>query len=257
MRKLIMLCLMVYYNPLFGQTLEQHKDENEHHRSDLFKRDIKKTTFIPKGQWLVGTTFKYKESSTENFKFLMMEDWTGNGYNFDVSPFVAYFLRDDFAVGARFTYTRNFSKVDDMKIKIDDDVSFTIQGQEEIAHTFYSTVFMRHYLTLGNSKRFALFNEIGISYGYGESKSMTHGETPADTKGTYSIINEFNIGVSPGMVAFINDNVALEVMIGIMGFSNKWVQQIENQVEEGWRRTSNANFNIDIFSLNIGLAFYI
>ncbi|WP_044210633.1 hypothetical protein [Flammeovirga sp. OC4] len=255
MKKLILLLLIVYYTPLYAQHIHQEKSENN--RSEIFKRDIQKNTFIPKGQWLVGSTFKYRESSTDNYKFLMMEDWSGSAYNFNVSPFVAYFLRDDFAIGARFTYKRRFSKIDDMKIKIDDDMAFTVKGQEEISHTFYSTFFMRHYLSLGNSKRFALFNEVGVSYGYGQSKSMTHGETPADTKGTYSVINEFNIGVSPGMVAFINDNVALEVMIGIMGFTNKWVQQTENQVTEGWRRSSDANFNIDIFSLNIGLAFYI
>lgn len=222
-----------------------------------YTRDIEKVTFVPKGQWLVGTSFKYGENENHNFNTIISDSWTGNGYNLNVSPFVAYFIKDDFAVGARFTYDRKMTKVDEFSIKIDDDLDFSIEGKEQIEHMFYTSVFMRNYLPLGKSKRFGLFNEVSISYGYGESKKFTHGETPADMVGTYSIMNEFNIGVSPGMVAFINDNIALEVMVGLLGFSNKWIKQTENQVEEGWRRKSSANFNIDIFSLNIGVAFYL
>lgn len=257
MRMILILFLCAINFQLLAQEYSIHNEDSTFDRKQRFKRNIETITFIPKGQWLVGTTFKYKENESYNFNGLITEGLTGNGFDLSVSPFVAYFLRDNFAIGARFTYDRNANFIDEMTIKIDDDLSFTIEGKEEIAHMFYSTFFMRHYLNLGNSKRFGLFNEIRLSYGYGQSKSQINEVDPSDTTGMYSVINEFNIGVSPGMVAFINDRVALEVMVGILGFSNKWIKQTENQVEEGWRRSSSANFNIDMFSLNIGLAFYL
>ncbi|WP_052431695.1 hypothetical protein [Flammeovirga pacifica] len=254
LRVLSVLLLISFYHKGYAQ--EDVQDEKVK-RSEMFNRGIENRTFIPKGQWLVGSTFNYSEHQNNNYKFLLAEDWTGQGYNFQVSPFFAYFLKDNFAIGGRFTYKRSNLDIDQMSIVIDDDLTFDINGAHQLSHTFYSTFFIRNYIPLGNSTRFGLFNEVRLSYGYGQSKEMTVGSTPADTHGVYSVINEFNIGVAPGMVAFINDMVALEVSIGVLGFSNKWIKQTENQVEEGDRRINKANFNIDIFSLNIGLAFYL
>ncbi|MBD0405469.1 hypothetical protein [Flammeovirga sp. EKP202] len=250
LRILGVLIFMSFYQQSFAQNSEVK-------RSDLYSRGIENNTFIKKGQWLTGATFNYSEHANDNYKFLILEDWSGKGYNFQVSPFVAYFLNDNFSIGGRFTYNRSLLDIDELNLKIGDDLSMSINGAHYLSHTFYSTFFIRNYLSLGKSNRFGLFNEVRLSYGYGQSKEMTIGQTPAETQGIYSVINEFNIGVAPGLVAFINDNVALEASIGLIGFSNKWTKQVENQVEEGERRVSKANFNIDIFSLNIGLAFYL
>ncbi|MBB6461827.1 hypothetical protein [Flammeovirga kamogawensis] len=241
----------------FAQVIEYDSAGNRIPRKEQFSRSIPNVTFVPKGQWLVGSTFMYSEHKNDNYQFLIMKDWDGKGYNLAVSPFFAYFIKDNFAVGGRFTYKRSGLDIDQLNITLTDDLKFSINGAHQISQTFYTTAFMRNYISLGHSKRFGLFNEARISYGYGQSKETVVGENAEDTKGVYSETHEFNIGVAPGMVAFINDMVALEVSIGVLGFTNKWVKQTENQVESGSRSVNNANFKIDIFSLNIGLAFYL
>ncbi|NLR91713.1 MULTISPECIES: hypothetical protein [Flammeovirga] len=253
-KRLITIILILFSSSL---VVSQNIEEEKVKRKDLFNRGIENRTFVPQGQWLVGSTFQYSQHDNSNYQFLIMENWDSRGFNFQASPFFAYFLKDNFAIGGRFTYKRSGMDMDQMDIILDDDLSFSINGAHQISHTFYSTFFIRNYLSLGKSNRFGLFNEVRVSYGYGQSKETVAGSTPQETVGVYSTTNEFNIGVAPGMVAFINDMVALEVSIGVLGFTNKWIQQTENQVEEGSRRTSKANFDIDIFSLNIGLSFYL
>ena len=59
------------------------------------------------------------------------------------------------------------------------------------------------------------------------------------------------------MTAFITDRSAVEVSVGVMGFSFKWIDQKTNQIEEGHQRVSSGNFKINLFSINIGMTFYL
>ena len=81
--------------------------------------------------------------------------------------------------------------------------------------------------------------------------------TGNDLTGTYQYIHNLQLGAAPGLSAFVTNNVAVEVSIGIVGLDFKWINQETNQVESGYRRKSSANFKIDIFSLNIGMCFYL
>lgn len=68
----------------------------------VFDRGIQSHTFIPKGQWMVGSTFSYSEHEDDNYKFLVLEKIESTGYTFKVSPFFGYFIRDNVALGGRF-----------------------------------------------------------------------------------------------------------------------------------------------------------
>ena len=46
-----------------------------------YDRGIVMKTFIPKGQWMVGTTFSYSEHVDDNFEFLsVLKDINSEGY---------------------------------------------------------------------------------------------------------------------------------------------------------------------------------
>lgn len=69
-------------------------EKNKYDRGILLK------TFIPKGQWMVGTTFSYSEHVDENFEFLsVLKDIESDGYTFKVTPLVSYFIRDNISIG--------------------------------------------------------------------------------------------------------------------------------------------------------------
>ena len=70
-------------------------------RAQQFDRGIEmgSTVFVPKGQWLVGGNVSYSTHDNENYKFLVVENINSTGYNFKVSPMVAYAIKDNMALG--------------------------------------------------------------------------------------------------------------------------------------------------------------
>ena len=66
-----------------------------------------------------------------------------------------------------------------------------------------------------------------------------------------------SLGLAPGIVAFVTDNVGVEVSVGVLGLKYNTINQVTNQVETGKHSRTSANFKIDLFSINLGMAFYI
>lgn len=220
-----------------------------------FDRGIKQQTFIPKGQWITGCNISFTQHSNNNYKFIVIEGWNGEGYNFSVSPMVAYTFKDNLAAGGRFKYNRSLLKIDDLSLSLGDDLSFDLNDMYSLSHGYQATGIFRSYINLGDSKRFGLFNEVQLVFGGSQSKYVSgKGES---LTGTYEYSFDFQIGMSPGLVAFINDYVAAEVSIGVLGFDIKKIHQKTDQIYSGSRQTSSANFKINLFALSLGLAFYL
>ncbi|MDD3038355.1 hypothetical protein [Bacteroides sp.] len=220
-----------------------------------FDRKIKSSLFVPKGTWMGGCSFSYSEQTNDNYKFLVLDNVKASGYNFKVSPYAGYFFADNMAAGARLNYSRSYTDIGNLDLDLGDDLTFDIKDYKYLEHTVYASGFLRTYMGLGNSKIFGFFNELRLSYGYGQGKNTSGVEN--DLTGTYQYIHRLQLGSAPGLTAFVTNNIAVEVSIGLVGLDFKWINQKTNQVESGYRRNSSANFKIDIFSLNIGMCFYL
>ena len=68
---------------------------------------------------------------------------------------------------------------------------------------------------------------------------------------------KLSLGVTPGLVAFATNNMAIEVSVGVMGLNYASAKQVHNQVTTGRRTSSNMNFKVNIFSIGLGIAFYL
>ena len=217
-------------------------------------RDVQKAVFIPKGTWMVGGSVSYSEHDESNLNFLIMKDLEGKGYNFSVSPYVGYFFRDNIAAGFRFAYHRDYLDLGNVDIDLG-DITIAFDDLYYLEHKYEASGFLRTYIPIGRSKIFGLFNEARLTYGYGRGKNSTGSGTTYD--GTFQTVQNLQIGFAPGLTAFITNWSAVEVSVGVMGFDFKWIDQQTNQVEEGSMRTSSGNFKINLFSINIGMTFYI
>ena len=139
-------------------------------------------------------------------------------------------------------------------INLGDDLNFDISSYKYLEHEYTVAGFLRTYMGLGNSKVFGFFNEVRLTYGYGQGKTLS-GTTP-DVKGIYQTSHRLQIGAAPGLTAFVTNNMAVEVAINIVGLDFKWADQVTNQVEHGSYRKSSANFKINIFSISLGICTY-
>lgn len=220
-----------------------------------FNRDTESVVFIPKGQWVTSLAVSYSQCSQNKYNFLVLENLSGDTYSFKVSPMLCYMVKDDMGFGLNFAYQRSLTKLENADIVLDAETSYSVEHLYMLSHNYYSSVFMRNYFSLGNSKRFGFFSQLQCQLGGGQSKVMKgRGE---DISGVYETNFSFDIGLSPGVMVFLNNYSALEVNVGVLGFKYTHTKSISDQIYRADRKTKYANFHINIFSITFGVAFYL
>lgn len=112
--------------------------------------------FVPKGQWIAGSSVSYSEHTENNYDFLVFEKINSDGYSFKVSPMFAYALKDNMALGGRFKYGRTMVRMDETQLNLDDDNQFDINNVYQLKHSYSVMAIFRNYIPLGDSKRFAI-----------------------------------------------------------------------------------------------------
>ena len=220
-----------------------------------FKRQIESNVFIPKGQWAGGISVNYSQTNQSKYQFLIVENLSGDTYSFKVSPMAMYFFKNDLAIGARFSYSRNLTKLEQGDIVVDSETGYTIENLYRLAHDYSGMVFLRNYFSMGRTMRFGFFYELQVEMGGGQSK-LTNGKG-ADLTGAYTRDFHFNIGVAPGLVMFLNNNAAMEVNVGVLGFGVNTSKQITDRIYESNFKSESANFRINLFSITFGMTFFI
>ena len=212
--------------------------------------------FIPKGQWIFGGTASYSTHTNQSYQFLIVEGINSTGYTFKVSPMIAYAFRNNMALGGRFIYSRTLLKLDKASINFGDEgssVNLNVRDYYALQHNYQVAAIWRQYIPLGRNKRFALYNEMSLAGGGSQARFAN--DSPV--KGTYQKGYSFSLGISPGIIAFATNNMAVEVNVGVMGITYDHTEQVHNQVTVGERNISQMNFKINIFSIGLGVAFYL
>ena len=195
-----------------------------------------KSVFIPQGTIGAGVSFSYNNYSIGNaaadagysMLFNLLGDIHGNLLSFGISP---------------------------LSLSLSDELGFSVKDFNYFKQTYTGALTLRTYLPFANSKRFAMFTEIRATGGYGQAESYKLDE--GDKFGTYQDIYSFELGLVPGLCAFVTNEVALEVAVGLLGFNYQKVAQHTNQVDYSEMERSGANFKLNIFSISFGLSFYI
>lgn len=222
---------------------------------ETFKRGIEQISFIPKGQWITGVSVSYSQSDQRDYQFLIIENINGDTYSFKVSPMLMYSFKDNLAAGGRFAYTRSRTRLSSADVVLADDTEYNIDNLYSISQNFSATTAFRNYISLGNNRRFGLFNEVQIEIGGGQSKICSGSGN--DLTGTYSKNFNLNVGLAPGMVMFLNNYSAIEVNVGVLGFNYRSSKATTDQIHVAHTDSKTANFRINLFSIMFGVAFYL
>ena len=236
-------------NPAAIEAIQRNK------KIEPFDNDIESSVFIPKGQWLFGVSFSYSQSNQDRFQFFIVEDISANTYSFKVSPMVAYAFKNDMAAGGKFSYTRSLAKLSNTDLVIDSETEMNMDHVYSLSHNYYFTALFRNYFSLGASQRFGFFNEVQLELGGSQSK-LTKGVGNSLT-GTYERNFSLDIGLVPGLIMFLSNYSAIEVNVGVLGFSYRHTNSISDRIYHSHRRAASANFRINLFSITFGTTFYI
>ncbi|MDE6536970.1 MAG: hypothetical protein K2M13_02890 [Muribaculaceae bacterium] len=220
-----------------------------------FKRDIEGVIFVPKGQWVTGLSVSYTQSNQNNYQFLVLEKLSGDTYSFKISPSLCYMFADDMGAGLKFAYQRGLTKLESASIILGEDAEYSADYVYALQHNYYATMFFRNYFSIGHSKRFGFFNEVQCQLGGGQSK-LTSGAGD-DLSGAYETNFSLNVGLVPGVCLFLNNYSALEVNVGVLGFSYTHTKTLHDRIYPSHRKSKLANFKINLFSVTFGVGFYI
>lgn len=236
-----------------------------------FDRGIGRSTsvFIPAGTVGAGVSFSYNNYSFGNglndtgyqMLFSLIQNFRGNMMSFGIAPHMSYFIRDNLSVGARFDYDRSILGLANLDLALSDALSLSVGNFNYMKQSYTGAVTLRNYIPFGQSRRFAMFTELRLTGGYGQAESyrMGYDEVLEEgyKSGTYQDIYQFEVGLVPGLSAFVTNEVALEVSVGLLGFNYQKVEQVTNQVKRSEMERNGVNFRINLLAINFGLSFYI
>lgn len=222
---------------------------------ETFKRGLEQVSFIPKGQWVTGVSVSYAHSNQDNYQFLIMEEISGDAYTFKVSPMLQYCFKDNLTIGGKFAYQRTSSNIDHASIKIDSETTYDTNNLQLVSDAYYGAAVFRNYISLGQSMRFAFFNQVQLELGGGRSK-LLNGEGD-DLTGTFQKNYSVNVGLTPGMMMFLNNYSAIEVNVGVLGFEYQHSKATTDRVYVAKTNHKKANFKVNLFSISFGVVFYL
>lgn len=255
MKRIFIILLLSVASSFFLQAKQEEREDalkpDKSHRGLVDMSQV----FVPKGQWLTGLTASFSTHNNDMYNIVIINDVESEGYTVKFSPMLGYAIRNNMVVGVKFGYSRNLLSVDNGGVSIggDSGISLNVDTYYSLKHTYEGSMFWRQYIPFGNNKRFALFSEAQLIFGGSQAKYMAH----LPVKGTYETSFSTTLNFTPGIAAFITNDVALELNVGVMGVTFQTVRQIHNQVETGKRNESLMNFKINLLSIGLGLAIYL
>ena len=111
------------------------------------------------------------------------------------------------------------------------------------------------YIGLDTKRRFGFFNDVDLSFGWGES--IFRRPYNSEMRSTRTTMTKASLDFSPGVSVFVVENVSFNLSFGVFGvhFTNE--NQKTNGVEEGSRFSSGANFRFNLLNINFGLSVHI
>jgi hypothetical protein len=194
-----------------------------------------------------------------DYTFTLINDIDSYGYSVNVSPMIAYAPWRNMAVGVRFSYGRSLFRLDNASLSVS-DVDINVDMFHQLKHSYTGTLFWRPYIPLGSTNRFALFAEVQLNLSGGEAKNVAATglvDGMQDYRGTYSKTFGASLGLQPGIVAFIQNNAAVELSIGVLGIGFDRTLQTKNQVAHGEINSLDTKFKLNLLSVGFGMSFYL
>lgn len=209
--------------------------------------------FLKKGTWMAGGTARYSQHINDDYNFLVINDINSKGYNISVNPKLLYMFRDNMGVGLRFSYDRSMLDLTSADLSVS-DISMSAKDCYQIQHKYSIHGVYRAYIPLAGAKRIAMFADVLLGGSFKQGKAFNASGLYAD--GTYTQAYALELAVDPGIIAFLTDRLAIELNIGVFGVSYSWMNQIHNQVDNGYSDSASAGFMVNLLSLGVGLSYY-
>jgi len=183
-----------------------------------------------------------------NTDYLVQKVVDGERLNFDVLVKGGYYTGDYGMALINVQYFQN--KFEGIVFRDPD----TLQSSS-ITRGFAVTPSFRSSVPLTPNERLSFFTEIGLTFG--NSYTLTRNTKNIDEiEKNYGNDFKFRVGLSPGVTFFAMENFAFEVQLDVIGYDLNVSKKRVNNGPESKEIRQNVDFNINLLSLKLGLAYY-
>jgi len=203
-----------------------------------------------KNKWYMGLTFSVlDEKLTSNSEYIGLDQIIeGKEFNYNVKVKGGYTIKNYAMLGLGISHGRD-------KTTATGIILFDTLNTESITNRNSFTPFLRSYYPLSKNHRINFFNEIKMDFGFGKTETNKM-ENNVQTEMSQSDTFVFGIGLSPGVTFFAIENFAFEIQLDVLGYEYKKVKTTDHTGAITETNTNNVDFQLNLLSLNFGLAYY-
>lgn len=202
-----------------------------------------------KGNIYVGLDFSLEDKKLINADYLVQKVLDGDKFDYNIQIKGGYYTGNYAMVGLNFKY---FQQKFDGTIFKDPDTLFS----NSITRGFSITPNFRSSVPLTKNERLSFFTEIGLTFG--TSNTLSNNTKNVDViDRMYTTNYNLRVGLSPGITFFAMENFAFELQLNLLGYEMETTKKRANGVDGSTIVRQNIDFNINILSINLGLAYYL
>jgi len=253
MRKYLFLILFyLFFGSFYSELKAQDQKESKSMGRSPYEllSSYYETQFYPfqKGNFYLGMAFSVQDSKLENTNYLIKQVIDGDRTDFDIQLKGGYYIGDYTMAGINFSYFQKeftgdvFQSPDTVK-------------SNSITRGFTVTPNIRPSFPLTANERLSFFTEIGLTYGLSTTLDRDIRDLDEVNK-TYETVNNFRIGISPGITFFAMENFAFEAQLNVLGYSMEISEKTKNGENKSRQVQNNVDFKLNLLTLDMGLAYY-
>jgi hypothetical protein len=234
---------------LFGTLMAQEKEAPKEYTPYELLSSYYNNEFKPfkKRNVYLGLAFNLEDRSQTNVTNILGTIIQGDRDNFDLTLKGGYYTGDYGMVGLNLSiYQEKFSG--DLFQEPDTLQSNTISRGYAFTPNFRSSV------PLTDNNRLSFFTELGVRFGFGNSLQRSIRNVDQVEK-TYSSDFDFRVGISPGITFFVMESFAFEIQLDVLGYELQVKNKSVNDGVSSRDVRQNVDFQIDLLSLQLGLAY--
>lgn len=213
--------------------------------SSYYNQDFKP---FKKRNVYLGLAFSLEDRQQTNTVNLLGTVIDGDRLDYDISLRGGYYTGNYGMVGVDVNYYQS-KFIGDVFRDPDTLQSNTITRGYAITPNFRSSV------PLTDNERLSFFTEVGLTFGMSNSLKRNIKNFDEVDK-SYSTDFNFRVGISPGITFFAMESFAFEIQLDILGYELKVSDESVNDSDDSREIRQNVDFNINLLSLQLGLAYY-
>ena len=229
-----------------GQEKNENKDYtpyellSSYYNSEEFKPFKKKT-------WYAGLAFSWEDKESENNQQLLQKVLDGTNNNYSILVKGGYYTQDYNMIGLKFNYYQESFVGSVLR---DSD---SIQSNS-LKRGYVFTPNLRSSIPLTENERFSFFVELNVMGGF-ETTLVRNTKNIDEVSKTYGKNYLFGAAIAPGITFFAMENFAFEVQLNVLEYRLRVSDTTINGEEQARVVQNKLGLNIDLLSMNLGLAY--